>query len=819
MDFLRRARLFQRVLGAGILLLALTPGAYAQAGKLGAIAILPFTGGSGTGEQNGIPERVAFTNAVNNNFSRVLLRTDIARDAEWEQTFQHTSGMIKTADAVTLGKNAKAEYVMTGSITALGEQKLLIVAIINLQDIRQVAGSFILYKSMNEFTRDASVLNNLADSMVRMIRDLDEDLPPLAVMPVRIENGTKVSEGDAMAQILAIHLLREGKWAVCPRMNIESLQAEYEEQLKSGSTREGQQLKAGAALVPRHILSVASRTYGGSNTFNGTITNLEGGGLYDGANANYEYLEDGIYVMESLARNLSKKGGAIAAGAGDLDFPAEKLGAIAVLPFTGGASVDEQNGIPERIAMTNEMVSNFGNVMLRTDLAHDTAWEQAFQRGSGMIKPEDAVAMGKNAQAEYVMTGSITALGHQKLLIVSIINIHDVRQVAGDFLLYNSIDEFSGNTSLLNNMAGVMARMIRNMEEDLPPLAVMPVRIEGGGVEDPPGPPGRQSPGAAVPVESLPRVSEGDALAQILSIYLTREGKWAVCPRTDLDKVQAEAGGQGQGGPASGDPPAGTGLAPRYSLAVVSRTYGSAKSFNAIITNLEDGTQHNGGSVPYGALDDGLLVMEPLAQELSGKEGAIQAALAAVDQSTFLKNSGIAFQGWTAMTVGGSSVSSDGSTVDAFRGGLGLELRFYNFGIQTGINTLSFNIPYTPPDEEDLYAEMSTTQIPLLLRFNFWGPRKRGSIGAGLSVFGGLGFNLSANTRDTVVVDPAPVGLIIGGGVEWYGYHFSLALGYQYNGDLGDSTLTVGRASYPFNRNIHMLGFSLAWYIPFRRSQ
>jgi curli biogenesis system outer membrane secretion channel CsgG len=486
----------------------------------------------------------------------------------------------------------------------------------------------------------------------------------------------------------------------------------------------------------------------------------------------------------------------------------ERLGAIAVLPFTGDIrnpitgekSMDEQNGVPERIAFTPAMRENF-RVLLRTDIARETEWEQFFQRQSGMINADDAATLGKNSGAEYVMTGSITALGHQKLLIVSIINLHDIRQVAGDFLKYNSINDLINNPSILNNMTANLVRMARNLKEDLPPLAVMPVRIENDAGES-------ELKGRTV---SVPSVAAGDAMAQLLAIYLLRAGVWAVCPRTNLEMLQEEYAKQQQSGTTRTDEAAqaGDAIIPQYVLAVVSRTYESENTFNGMITNLENGSLENGASAPYVLLDDGIIVMEGLARELSGETGAIGTTIINVDTNNFLKNFGIGFHGWGGWGGGSSGGISSG--------GAGFEMRFYNrVGIQTGLTAIAETALYTPQDGDEQSAQLTALQAPILLRLTFGMERHRGDTWGGLTVFGGVGLNLFTSETDTVVADPGMVNVILGGGLEYSGYHFSLFLGYQYNGGIGGGSLTAGGVSYDYTRAWHMFTLGLTWYIPFR---
>jgi TolB-like protein len=339
MNLEKHTNVLTRIIMAGLLLLVCTAATYAQAGgKIGKIAILPFTGEASADEQNGMPEWIGHTNEITRNFD-VIYRTDIAKEAQYEKIFQHESGMIDSKNAVDIGNDAGAQYVLTGSITSLGSQRLLIVSIINLHDIRQVAGLYIKYNSIDEVIKDSSILNNLAADLVKMVRNQKNNLPPLAVLRVRLEGGAKEAEGDAMAQILAIQLLQEGKWAVCPRVTQEQVQSEYETQLKGGTTRASEQVRAGEAMVPQHVLAVVSRVIGTTNTFIADITAIEDGLYYDGSTEVYTSLSDGMNVMGLLAKKLSGGGSDQIQAARERAVKTDKFLQNAALTFSGWAGM------------------------------------------------------------------------------------------------------------------------------------------------------------------------------------------------------------------------------------------------------------------------------------------------------------------------------------------------------------------------------------------------------------------------------------------------------------------------------------------------
>jgi TolB-like protein len=112
---------------------------------------------------------------------------------------------------------------------------------------------------------------------------------------------------------------------------------------------------------------------------------------------------------------------------------------LAILPFTGGAR-DEGDTIATLLSHDLNLAARFG-IMPRTGIARAIAQEQRFQTTSGMTDADTIAALGEQLGAKYVMAGSITALGSQKVLVVSIIRIETMQPVAGDFLTYTTIEE------------------------------------------------------------------------------------------------------------------------------------------------------------------------------------------------------------------------------------------------------------------------------------------------------------------------------------------------------------------------------------------
>jgi hypothetical protein len=302
MNFVRQ--IASRSVLAGLLLLAFTAGAQAQSGRLGRIAILPFSGGT-RDEQEGVPELLMITQEIMNSFS-VIPRTGITAAAQQEQSFQATSGMTDADTIAKLGNQFGADYVMAGSITSLGSKKLLIVSIIKIDVIRQVAGVYLTYDSLSELIRDNSIVEGMAAELVKMARSAGSGLDMLSVVPVIFESGVNREEGDTLAQLLAINLLRAGKYAVYPRTKtLEQVIREYETQSSGGVTRTEEAVKAGEAVNPPYVLSVISRRIGTDTIFIASIIDIEAGESIKGDSEQYANMSDGMNAMRFLAKKLS----------------------------------------------------------------------------------------------------------------------------------------------------------------------------------------------------------------------------------------------------------------------------------------------------------------------------------------------------------------------------------------------------------------------------------------------------------------------------------------------------------------------------------
>ena len=484
-------------------------------------------------------------------------------------------------------------------------------------------------------------------------------------------------------------------------------------------------------------------------------------------------------------------------------------GRIAILPFNGG-SPDEREGIAELFSFTPQIMRNF-TVIPRTTITNAISIEQSFQLSSGMTDADTIARLGQQFGADYVMEGSITALGASKLLIVSIIRIDVIQQVAGDFIIYNSLDDLVNNQSILIGMTENLISIMQKNAADtgMERLAIVPVLFSDD-----------------------VNHAEGDALAQLLSIHLIRNGKYAIYPRTQtLDQVQREYNNQMSG--ITRDDHAvvlGKGVNPEFVLSIASRRIGNSTTFNASVIDLEKGHQIDGFTEPYANLSDGINAMDFIARKLSGVEVSERER---TDRTTsisgpatseekdkkrqasmekILKNSLVNLTGWFGFDVYSlaeeTAVENDSSA--QFIGGPLVEFRLGRFfGLETGLNIIGIKNIFA-----DTMNSSTLLQLPILAKV---------TIGNTLffTPYFGLGINISNIDRenDVEIKYLSRVNIIAGANFGMVLDRYDVFIGFQYNGDVKENEISFDGQNYNFNNRLFLITLGFGYRIPLVRQK
>ena len=262
------------------------------------LAVLPFTGGKGEDGET-IAELFMFDQTINGAFT-LIPRTSITRAMRGEQRFQYTSGLTDPDNAVSLGHQLGAKYIIAGNIAQLGDKNLLVVGIINTETLEEIAGDIQTFTKIEEMP---AKIPAMAQNIVAATKRDTSKLPKLAATRVAVSGND--NSGDVLAQILAIYLIRYGSYAVYPRTkSLEQVQTEWDNQLR-GDTADNNIVRIGAGENPLFALSCVARRLGDQTMFNASIINLKSGAQETGTSVNYKTINDGMEIMQTLARDLS----------------------------------------------------------------------------------------------------------------------------------------------------------------------------------------------------------------------------------------------------------------------------------------------------------------------------------------------------------------------------------------------------------------------------------------------------------------------------------------------------------------------------------
>ena len=107
---------------------------------------------------------------------------------------------------------------------------------------------------------------------------------------------------------------------------------------------------------------------------------------------------------------------------------------LAILPFTGGQGAEGET-IAELFSFEPRLGEVF-SIIPRTSISLAISNERRFQTDSSMTDPDTAVSIAGEVGARYVVAGSVTSVGNNNLLVISILDIRNLQQIAGDFQTY-----------------------------------------------------------------------------------------------------------------------------------------------------------------------------------------------------------------------------------------------------------------------------------------------------------------------------------------------------------------------------------------------
>jgi hypothetical protein len=271
----------------------------AQSGERPRLAVVPFSGGEGNDGET-IAELFSGSEDLAQVF-RIYLRTSITFGIAEERNVQKyvVSNEEYRNQLLALGIN----YVVAGDITRLGKQNLLVISIIDIVKLVQIGGDVQIFENKQEIE---GKLPGMARNIIDGAKVDWTNKPKLAVVnPSLGDDNADPVAANVLGEILGIEITRTGKYAVYPRnASLEAVQTEWDNQRRGTADPRG----PGNADRPELVLNVIARGGEGSITasrFNASIMHLDTEEQIVFATQTYRTIEDGIQVMETIAKQLT----------------------------------------------------------------------------------------------------------------------------------------------------------------------------------------------------------------------------------------------------------------------------------------------------------------------------------------------------------------------------------------------------------------------------------------------------------------------------------------------------------------------------------
>ena len=274
-----------------------------------------------------------------------------------------------------------------------------------------------------------------------------------------------------------------------------------------------------------------------------------------------------------------------------------KKGSIALFPLTGG-SIEDGETIISRLGRQGVMNDAFEKitVLTRSNISA-LDFERGFQLYSGLTDPDSIFQIGRDLNAAYVIAGYLTKLGNRNLIILSIMEVDSLRQIAGEYRIYDTLSQVN---SMIPELANNLVAAVSRDTDDLPGLSVPPFDF------------------------STDIISQNDAmvLAQILSCELSKSGGFAVLPRTeDIQTVLAELRRQ-RSGIVNTERLSrlGAGYNADYVLSGKVERLGGINMLAVDVLSVEDGSSYKGHDAVYTNFSqESITLMQEFAAVLTGR--------------------------------------------------------------------------------------------------------------------------------------------------------------------------------------------------------
>jgi len=253
--------------------------------------------------------------------------------------------------------------------------------------------------------------------------------PRLGILPF---TGGSGGDGETIATLFSFQNDIREAFIVVPRTSaFNALLAEQNFQL-SGYTDSDTIARLGAMLNADFVVSGHIRQLGGRNLIITTIINVESFEQLAGDHREYQTIEDVRTLLPAISHKM------IVASRRDTS----SLPKLAVAPFNvaaQGANAQDGETLSQILAVEITNTGKFA-VLPRTTTMQAALNELEFQM-SGYTAEEEAKALGRAINAEYVLSAEVRSLGSLNMFTAQILNVEDGSLMAGDSRDYRTIGD------------------------------------------------------------------------------------------------------------------------------------------------------------------------------------------------------------------------------------------------------------------------------------------------------------------------------------------------------------------------------------------
>ena len=281
--------------------------------------------------------------------------------------------------------------------------------------------------------------------------------PRLGILPFVGGSG---GDGETIALLFSMQRDIMNAFTVVPRTSAVNALVEEQNFQLSGYTDSDTISRIGRMLNADYVISGSIHRLGNRNLVIVTIVNVETFEQLGGQYREYRNISE----VENLLPTIT---GSIIAS---IERDTSALPKLAVAPFTiARLGVDRQEAEALAQILAIEIINSEQYAVLPRTTTMQTAIQELEFQTSGNTTDEEAKAIGRATNAEYVLSGEVRSLGVTNMFIAQILHIETGSLHAGDSRNYRVLED---GIVLMPELA----RLLTTSSEDVPVLASVPDR-------------------------------------------------------------------------------------------------------------------------------------------------------------------------------------------------------------------------------------------------------------------------------------------------------------------------------------------------------